>query len=125
MDKEFWQQEQKFYENKKKKQEIAAGEAKERVKKKAKISIETCAIGSLSDFENTFGFLWRHGEKIDKLTPEEKEMRKRWFDIRDSILDRAENSKKLLLREIDRCEFKEYNAPRYTTIIRNKNIGER
>lgn len=119
MDREFWENDKNFKDNKKKKEQIAAEASKGRIKKKAKISVETCAIGSLSDFEETFGWLWGHG-KEDSLTPKQKEMRDLWQEVRNSILDRAENSKRLLLREIDRCEFKEYNPPRFTTIIRPK-----
>lgn len=124
MDREYWDNEQKFKNIKKQQQEVAAENAKQRIKKKAQISVQTCAIGSLSDFEHTFGYLWGHGKKTQDLTTQEKEMKDRWLEVRDSILDRAENSKRLLLREVDRCEFKEYVDNKYTTILRPKS-GER
>lgn len=125
MDKEFWIEDQKFRERQKREQEISANEARTRIVKKAQISIQTCAIGALSDMEDALGFLWRHGEKYEKLSLEEKKIRDRWNEIRDSILDRSENSKRLLLKEIERTEFKGYNPKRFTTIIRKKNNGAR
>jgi hypothetical protein len=120
MEREFWDNEKEFKQRKQREEDISAQEAKQRIKKKAQISVQTCAIGALSDFENAMGHLWRHGEKYENLTPEEKKLRERWKEIRESILDRAENSKRLLLREIERAEFKAYNENKYTTIIRTK-----
>ena len=120
MDKEFWENEKKFKENQRQREQTINETAKQRIKKKVKISVETCAIGALADMENALGFLWRHGEKIENLTAQEKKIRDRWMEVRDSILDRAENSKKLLLREVERCEFKDYVPNKYTTILRSK-----
>lgn len=120
MDREFWDNEKKFNDRKKQEENISAIEAKGRIKKKAEISVKTCAVGALSDMEDALGFLWKHGTDYNKLTEDEKKIRDRWLEVRDSILDRAENSKRLLLKEIDRTDFKAYNPNKFTTIIRNK-----
>lgn len=121
MDHEFWKNEKKFKDRQRQEDALSSNAAKERIRNKAQISVKTCAIGALSDMEEALGYLWKHGEKYENLTPEEKKIRDRWNEIRDSILDRAENSKRLLLREIDRTEFKNYKSDKFTTIIRNKN----
>lgn len=91
---------------------------KQKIKRKAKISVDTTAIGSLASFEHEFGYLWSAGDDYDSLTPEQKKMRERWLEARAEILDRAENSKKLLLREIERADIRE--PGKFITIIRNK-----
>lgn len=121
MEKEFWDNEKKFNERRQNQENISANLAKTKIKEKAQISIKTCAIGALSDMEDALGFLWKHGEKYDSLTPEQKKIRDRWIEVRNSILDRAENSKRLLLREVDKADFKGYRPNKFTTIIRNKN----
>lgn len=87
------------------------------INRKAVISINTCAIGALADVENNFGEIFGHGKPYDKLTDEQKIFRQKWNKIRNSILSRAENSKRILLREL-----KKLNNEKYVTIIRSKDV---
>lgn len=51
--------------------------------------LQTTFVGALSIFENEFGDLWGQGQ--DKLTPEQKQMRKRWNKVRTAIFDLGNN----------------------------------
>lgn len=121
---EFYENERAINLRRKKKQEFIENEAREKIKRKAKISIETTTIGALSDFESAFGYLWGHGRNYNSLNKEEKKMRECWMDTRLSILDRCNNSKKILLNSVDRCDIKNYDD-RYVTIIKTENRNGR
>lgn len=97
-------------------------QAKNAIKRKAKISVETATIGALADFERVFGYLWGKGKNFNTLSLEEKEARKQWLSARLSILDRCENSKRILMNSIDRCVIEEYDT-RYVTVLKGDNNG--
>jgi len=120
MDREFYEQEQEYKKRQCIQQDNEAYTAKQRIKKKAKISVETAVIGALADIEDMLGYLWKHGKRYESLNEEEREMREIWLDLRDSILDRGNNSKQILLKEIDRCVFKGYEPVKYTAIIKDR-----
>lgn len=122
-DKEWAENEERFNKNQRRKEQNLDKYAKSQVKRTAKISIETSAIGALSDFENEFGYIWAHGTPYNELTDKQKDMRDRWLDIRDNILARAANGVKLTLRAIDRTEIKDYQEKKFNTIIRRKDNG--
>ena len=119
IDHDFYENEQRFNERKRKNEENISQYAKNKIKKTVEISIQTAAVGALSDFENTFGYLWKHGKPYKDLTNEEKNIRDKWLDVRDSILERANNGKMISIKDINRCEFKNYNIKRYNTVIRS------
>lgn len=121
VDREWIENEQRFQKNKERRENNLDKYAKSNLKRIIKISIETAAIGSLSDFEDAFGNLWGHGKSYNELTDKEKDMRDQWLDIRASILDRAANGVKISLRSVDRCEIKSYEDRKFNTIIRNRN----
>lgn len=66
------------------------------------ISINTVMIGALDAFERGFGDLWGHKLKESELTEEQKEKRKIWKDIRNEILGRGEESKKIAHSNVER-----------------------
>jgi len=125
LDKEWADNEYRFQKNKERQEQNIDKYAKSNLKRVTKISIETAAIGSLSDFEEDFGYLWGHGKDYGELTDKEKDMREKWLDVRASILDRAANGVKLSLRAIDRCQIKSYTENKFKTIIRNKDNDSR
>ena len=92
---------------------------KEKIKKTARTSILTSVIGALSDMEEFFGAVWKHGAHYDKLTEQEKDLRDRWMDCRDSILKRGNNSIRILEREINKCVISDYPINKYQTILKN------
>ena len=57
--------------------------------KGAKKKIQTTMIGSLSDIEEFFGFLWGFGEAETDLSEDQKHMKCIYEDIRAKILDRG------------------------------------
>lgn len=116
-----------YYENEKKFQDKAnrLRESKDRfsknkLSKTVEISLNTTAIGALSDFEHYFGELFGYGLEYNDLTDNQKNMRKKWSECRNSILRRAANGVKISLNEIERCSIKEYQEKRYNITIKNK-----
>jgi len=57
--------------------------------KHAKKKIQTTMIGSLSDVESFFGFLWGFGTSDLELTEEQKHMKSIYEEVRAKILDRG------------------------------------
>lgn len=55
--------------------------------------LKTIMIGSISRFENTFGYLWNHGEDID--TDQHEFFRRKWDDLRNDLLNHGNNQIRL------------------------------
>jgi|TARA_B100001939_G_C16891193_1_gene595483 hypothetical protein len=75
--------------------------------KQAKKKIQTTMIGSLSDIENYFGFLWGFGDNNTELSEEQKHMKEIFEEVRAKILDRGNTQ----IREIE-LEFVNYEISR-------------
>lgn len=75
--------------------------------KQAKKKIQTTMIGSLSDIENYFGFLWGFGDEGTELSEEQKHMKEIFEEVRAKILDRGNTQ----IRDIE-LEFVNYEISR-------------
>ena len=64
-------------------------------------------IGSLSDIEECFGFLWSFGAGDSELTEEQKHMKSIYEEIRAKILDRGNTQ----IRDLE-LEFINYEISR-------------
>ncbi|TXT66129.1 MAG: hypothetical protein BAJALOKI3v1_50129 [Promethearchaeota archaeon] len=73
----------------------------ERLKKIMNKKFETVIIHPLSEFEQYFGFIWGHGKTDDKLTDNEREMRKRWQECRANILNYGHRKRSNAMKELD------------------------
>lgn len=61
----------------------------ENLLKSSKKKIQTTMIGSLSDVEEFFGFLWGFGEDETSLSEDQKQLKCIYEDVRAKILDRG------------------------------------
>jgi len=75
--------------------------------KYAKKKIQTTMIGSLSDVESFFGFLWGFGTSDLELTEEQKHMKSIYEEVRAKILDRGNTQ----IRDLE-LEFINYEISR-------------
>lgn len=75
--------------------------------KGAKKKIQTTMIGSLSDIENYFGFLWGFGDENTELSEEQKHMKDIFEEVRAKILDRGNTQ----IRDLE-LEFVNYEISR-------------
>jgi len=55
--------------------------------------LKTIMIGSISRFENTFGYLWNHGTDVD--TDQQEFFRRKWDDLRNDLLNHGNNQIRL------------------------------
>lgn len=78
----------------------------------AKKKIQTTMIGSLSDIENYFGFLWGFGDSSE-LSEEQKHMKEIFEEVRAKILDRGNTQ----IRDIE-LEFVNYEINRKKFFIK-------
>ncbi len=60
--------------------------------------LKTIMIGSISRFENTFGYLWNHGFDID--TDQHEFFRRKWDDLRNDLLNHGNNQIRLAVDTI-------------------------
>lgn len=86
-DEEFYTSLKKSLEYKKIKEEKIKEVSKTRLYKVAKKKIQTTMIGSLAAVEKYFGFLWGNSEEY--LTPQQKQMRLIFEELRSEILDKG------------------------------------
>jgi len=64
-------------------------------------ALETTMIGSLSKFENVFGYLWAHyKDNADQLTEQEAYFDNMWQDVRNNILNHGNKQKRLLEEDL-------------------------
>lgn len=69
---------------------------------------KTLMIGSLSRFENSFGYLWNHGD--DPKTDSQEEFRDKWEDLRTDILNHGNNQ---IRQAVDELLFYFENKDKY------------
>lgn len=81
--------------------------------KASKKKIQTTMIGSLSDLENFFGFLWGFGDNDLELSEEQKHMKEIYEEVRAKILDRGNTQ----IRELE-LEFINYEVNRKKYLIK-------
>lgn len=73
--------------------------------------IKTTMIGSLSKFEEFFGFLWGHGKKEHELTEEERRFRGIWDLARTEVLNNGNNQIRAITEELKHHIIK-YEKPK-------------
>lgn len=88
---------------------------------------KTLMIGSLSRFEKSFGYLWRHGD--EPTTNSESLFRDKWEDLRTDLLNHGNNQIRLAMEELYDY-FRLLNKYRYSykftiTDKQNRNQGDR
>ena len=81
--------------------------------KYAKKKVQTTMIGSLSDIESFFGFLWEFGEPDPQLSEEQKHMKEIFEEVRAKILDRGNTQ----IRDLE-LEFVNYEISRKKYFIK-------
>lgn len=94
---------------------------KDIVKHNISTKTNTIMIGSLAQFEKSFGFLWGHGKEYNDLNDEEKKWRKIWNKTRTNILDNGNDRKSEILDILNGYEFNKLNKYKYNY---NFKIGE-
>ena len=75
--------------------------SKKRLTNIVSTKIKTSFIGSISCFENHFGFLWGHGKPDEELTENEQTMRDIWEDARANILDNGNTQLRASVNELN------------------------
>lgn len=74
--------------------------SKQRLLKIIATKIKTSFIGSLDEFEKSFGVLWGHGKHVSELTEEEHEFKKMWDDCRKQILTKGNDQIRAMEKEL-------------------------
>ena len=74
--------------------------SKQRLGKIIAKKTQTCFIGSLAAFEDTFGFLWGHDKHEDDLDENEERMRDLWDGVRTRILNHGNQQLRAMQNEI-------------------------
>jgi hypothetical protein len=90
----------KSFDLKQKKEERQKELSRDRLLGAAKKKIQTTMIGSLSSLEQHFGFLW----ESENPTPEQKQLKNIFEDLRSEILDRGNTQ----IRNLEN-EFQNYD----------------
>lgn len=85
-------------------------DAKQHLIDLAKTRITTAFIAALDEIERTFGYLWAHDEDRDR-TDKEEEFFLLYKELRQNILDKGNQQRRLLVSDISGHEIKEM---RYT-----------
>lgn len=60
---------------------------------------KTIMIGSISRFENSFGYLWNHGH--EPTDDKEEFFRDKWEDLRYELLNHGNNQTRLAISELN------------------------
>lgn len=91
----------KSFDLKQKKEDRQKELSRDRLLNASKKKVQTTMIGSLSSIESHFGFLWESEDP----TPEQKELRNIFEDLRSEILDRGNTQ----IRNLEN-EFQNYDV---------------
>lgn len=102
MDIEFWEQKSEVKRRKKESARKYNKSSKQKLENTMSKYLQTVMIGSLDDFEKTFGELWGHGLPADQLTKAQQEGREMWDKARTAILDRGNLKIKHMRSELSR-----------------------
>ena len=89
--------------------------SKQRLQAMLRKKFQTTMIGALAKFEDKLGYLWGHGIPAGELTPEEREFREIWEEIRTEILNNGNNQIRSTNEELTRYDVTwngyQYNFP--------------
>ena len=102
MDREFWENKSESTRRKKEQARKYNKSSKQKLEQTISKYLQTVMIGSLDDFEKTFGKSWGHGLPEGQLTEEQKECREMWEVARTAILDRGNLKIKHMRSELSR-----------------------
>src|SRR5574343_443150 len=72
----------------------------ERLNRSIERKFRTTFIGALSNFEQSFGYLWGMGKPEEELTEEEFKLRQLWIQTRTIILNNGNNQLRAAQSEI-------------------------
>jgi len=75
--------------------------SKNKLARLAEKRFKTTFVGALSEFEQGFGHIWKHGIPEEELTDEEYDNRKIWENIRNNILNKSNAQMRGFLTELD------------------------
>jgi hypothetical protein len=67
-------------------------------------------IGSLFEFEKTFGYLWGHDKNEEDLTDKELDFLDRWDVVRNQILNNGNSQLRKALSDLDKANTQ---SPKY------------
>ena len=73
---------------------------------------QTTMIGSLYEFEQTFGYLWGMDKEEKDLTSSENRFRLLWEDTRNAILNNGNNQLRKCLSDLEKTS--DHQQTRYT-----------
>ena len=79
--------------------------SKEKLGKSIEKKMKTTFIGALSAMEEELGYLWGFNKK-ERLTREEKELKKVWDKIRNRVLNNGNHQCRLLLEELEQYSIR-------------------
>jgi hypothetical protein len=83
---------------------------------------QTTMIGSLYEFEQTFGYLWGMDKEEKKLTASENRFRLLWEDTRNAILNNGNNQLRKCLADLEKAS--DHPQTRYTYKFYKRNDYE-
>lgn len=87
-------------------------ELKERLKRSISTKMRTAFIGALSQFEQFFGTIWGHNKPEEILTINQLEMKKRWEQVRNNILNNGNNQLRAAEAELETYDIRVKNELR-------------
>jgi hypothetical protein len=61
---------------------------------------QTTMIGSLYEFEESFGYLWGQDKEDHELTEQEQKFRTKWEDTRNEILNNGNNQLRKCINDL-------------------------
>jgi dsDNA-specific endonuclease/ATPase MutS2 len=65
---------------------------------------QTTMIGSLYEFEESFGYLWGQDKEGHQLTEQEQKFRIKWEDTRNQILNNGNNQLRKCLSDLEKTQ---------------------
>jgi len=75
--------------------------SKQRLNKIISKKTQTCFIGSIAAFEETFGFLWGHDKNGEDLDRSEIKMKELWDNVRTRILNHGNQQLRSMQNEVN------------------------
>lgn len=74
---------------------------------------QTTMIGSLFEFEESFGYLWGQDKNDNDLTEQERRFRLKWDQTRNQILNNGNNQLRKCISDLERSNNNQYNYKFY------------
>ena len=81
--------------------------------------LKTVMIGSISRFENSFGYLWNYGGDVD--TEQHDLFRRKWDDLRNDLLNHGNNQIRIAVDSMYDFFEKKTNKYKYSYNFSLKN----